>query len=64
MQIGKLNILDDISIEVQDLPAHSLEDLAEMFGLNTNVSDFPPMSDIDTLHRRNATAIKRSLKCN
>ena len=43
----------------------SLEDLAEMFGLNTDVSDLPPVADISTLHRRNATAITRRHKlCN
>jgi len=46
----------------EDAASHSLEDLAEMFGLNTNISDIPVLSDFATLPRRNTSAIKRRLK--
>lgn len=55
----------DNNEKYREIDAIPLEDLTEMFGLNTDVSDLPPMSNIDTLHRRNATAIKRRLQlCN
>lgn len=42
----------------------SIKDLAHIFGFEFKPLNFPPVADLDTLHRRNATAIKRRLKCN